>query len=112
MGPRLPIGQHQAVGRPQDTGDFAGRRRQVGGKMQGVDGDNGVGDGIGQPGRGQVAHDEACRVGQPEQRRPLVGLLDGDGREVHPDQGGALRLGQPQPGTATPTSQINKCLPR
>jgi hypothetical protein len=80
--------------------------------MQGVDGDNGVGGGSSQPGRGQVAHDKACLLGQPEQRRPLAGLLDGDGREVHPDQRGALRLGQPQPRTATPTSRINKGLPR
>jgi hypothetical protein len=64
---------------PQDAEDLATRRRQVGGQVQGVDGDDGVGDGIAQSGRGQVADDEAGHVGQPEQRRPVVGLLDTDG---------------------------------
>ena len=62
---------------PQDTEDLAARRRQVGGQVQGVDGDDRVGGGSSKPGRGQVADDEVCRVGQPEQRRPVCCVLGG-----------------------------------
>ena len=44
-GPRLPTGQHQPMAGPQDTEDLAARRRQVGGQVQGVDGDDRVGGG-------------------------------------------------------------------
>jgi hypothetical protein len=110
-GLRLPTGQHQPMTGPQDTEDLAARRRQIGGQVQGVDGDDRVGAGSRKPGRGQVADDEACLLGQPEQRHPVCCVLDGDGREVDPDQGGALRLRQPQARAAAATSHINQCLP-
>jgi hypothetical protein len=64
---------------PQDTEDLAARRRQVRGQVQGVDGDDRVSGASSKPGRGQVADDEVCPVGQPEQRRPVSCVLGGDG---------------------------------
>ena len=111
-GPRSPTGQHQPMTGPQNTEDLAAHRRQVGGQVQGVDGDDRVSGASSKPGRGQVANDKACPVGQPEQRRPVPCLPGGDGREIHPDQERALGLRQPQPRAAAATSQINQSLPR
>ena len=40
-----------------------------------------------------AADDKSGPLGQPEQRRPIGGLLDGHGRKVDPDQPGAEGLG-------------------
>ena len=72
------------MGRPQNAHDLVARRREVVGQVHRVDEDDGVSAGIGQPGGGQVADDKACPV------RPVACLLDGDGREVHPDEGDTL----------------------
>jgi hypothetical protein len=110
--PRLPVGQHQPTTRPQQPPGLAGRRRGVGGKVQRVNGDHRVGRAISQAGGGQVTDDEPSLLGQPEQRRPVGRLPDGNSREVHPDQRGAARPGQPQPRTTPSTAQVDQRRPR
>jgi hypothetical protein len=64
-GPQLPAVQHQTMTGPHDVQDLAARRREVGGEVEGVDGDDGVGDGSGQPGRGEVADDKRAVSASP-----------------------------------------------
>jgi hypothetical protein len=59
------FGQHQAAARPEQPPCLAGRRRRIGGKVQGVNGDDGVDGSISQAGAGEVADHEPCLVASP-----------------------------------------------
>src|ERR1700722_11822803 len=65
--------------------------------MEGVDGHGGISACVGKPGPGEIADDEPRAAGQPEQLRPVRGLIDCDGREVHPHKRAIAFSGHPQP---------------
>src|SRR5580692_11350982 len=65
----------------------------------------------GEPGIGEVTDDEPGPARQAEQRGPLGGLLESDGREIHSDQGGVRGAGEPEAGTAAAAAQVDQGLP-
>src|SRR5580692_1714394 len=65
----------------------------------------------GEPGIGEVTDDEPGPARQAEQRGPLGGLLESDGREIHSGQGGVRGAGEPEAGTAAAAAQVDQGLP-
>lgn len=64
----------------------------------------------GEPGMGEVTGNEPGPAGQAEQRDPLGGLFDCDGREIHSDQGNVRGAGEPEAGTAAAAAQVDQGL--
>ena len=102
----FPGGEGQPAARAQDPGDFAGGGGLVRDEQQHVQADHGVAGRIGQPGRGQVADQEAGLPVQAELGCLPPGQLDAGRGEVDADQGRPGLPGGPQAGPAVPAAQI------
>lgn len=80
------------------------------GALRALDGHGGSSARVGKRGTDEITNDEPRPITQPEQRRPVCGLIGCDGREVHSHQPDIGFPGQPQPRSAPPASWIDERL--